>query len=99
MSLDVKQQERRQKRQRVSLACDICRKKKVKCDGTKPTCKNCTENYLSCTYTQPERKPKVRKEYVFCISCGIMSLYLQRGSGGLCMFKKKIANHRYFVGV
>lgn len=32
----------RSKRQRVSAACDECRKKKIKCDGFRPVCAPCT---------------------------------------------------------
>lgn len=49
------------KRQRVSLACDCCRKKKIKCDGKTPTCTSCLNNRLDCSYTQPERKLKPKK--------------------------------------
>lgn len=55
----------RPKRQRVSIACDCCRKKKIKCDGKKPSCTNCVNNTLECVYTKPERKPKPRKRYLF----------------------------------
>lgn len=52
------------KRQRVSLACDTCRKKKIKCNGKTPACTNCVNNKLECTYTQPERKIKPKKTLV-----------------------------------
>lgn len=49
------------KRQRVSLACDCCRRKKIRCNGVKPTCNNCTAHSLECTYTPPERTQKPKK--------------------------------------
>ena len=49
------------KRQRVSLACDVCRKKKIKCNGNKPICENCAASNRECKYTPPERKERVRK--------------------------------------
>lgn len=53
----------RQKRQRVSRACDSCRRKKIKCDGVRPTCTNCGNSKQPCVYTVPERKPKrIRKK-------------------------------------
>lgn len=46
---------------RVSRACEACRTKKVKCDGSRPTCINCSTNGLECIYTESRRKPKAKK--------------------------------------
>lgn len=54
-------QQPKPKRQRVSIACDLCRKKKIKCDGKTPSCSSCAANRLPCVYAQPERKQKQRK--------------------------------------
>ncbi|ORX90001.1 hypothetical protein K493DRAFT_288603, partial [Basidiobolus meristosporus CBS 931.73] len=45
------------KKSRTSRACDICRRKKVKCDGLKPSCSNCSTLGSKCTYLD---KPKKR---------------------------------------
>ncbi|ORX80291.1 hypothetical protein K493DRAFT_342582 [Basidiobolus meristosporus CBS 931.73] len=45
------------KKPRATRACDICRKKKVKCDSLKPSCTNCTMFGYACTYLD---KPKKR---------------------------------------
>ncbi|ORY02807.1 hypothetical protein K493DRAFT_254641 [Basidiobolus meristosporus CBS 931.73] len=45
------------KKSRTSRACDLCRRKKVKCDGLKPTCSNCSSLGHDCTYLD---KPKKR---------------------------------------
>lgn len=50
------------KRQRVSQACEGCRKKKIKCDGSKPTCTNCMNSGADCVYTQVPRKPRAPKK-------------------------------------
>lgn len=50
------------KRQRVSQACEGCRKKKIKCDGSKPTCTNCGNSGAECVYTQVPRKPRAPKK-------------------------------------
>ncbi|KAJ8327531.1 hypothetical protein QVD99_003577 [Batrachochytrium dendrobatidis] len=42
---------------RVTQACDLCSKKKSKCDGAKPLCSNCVSSDTPCTYT---RNPKRR---------------------------------------
>ncbi|OJJ76872.1 hypothetical protein ASPBRDRAFT_201951 [Aspergillus brasiliensis CBS 101740] len=42
------------KRQKVALACEPCRARKVKCDGKRPVCNVCQQKSLSseCSYTQ-----------------------------------------------
>ncbi|EGV63939.1 Gypsy retrotransposon integrase-like protein 1 [Yamadazyma tenuis] len=45
------------KRRRVTRACDICRQKKVKCDGKQP-CIHCTVYSYNCTYDQPNIRNK-----------------------------------------
>ncbi|OXN27043.1 hypothetical protein CDV57_04246 [Aspergillus fumigatus] len=41
--------ENRRKDPKVSRACDTCKKKKIRCDGTIP-CTNCTKRKVSCAY-------------------------------------------------
>lgn len=41
--------ENRRKDPKVSRACDTCKKKKIRCDGTIP-CKNCARRKVSCAY-------------------------------------------------
>ncbi|CAD6499345.1 BgTH12-03475, partial [Blumeria graminis f. sp. triticale] len=45
------------KRRRISRACDVCRKRKVKCDGKQP-CTHCMSNNLVCTYNRPSNRQK-----------------------------------------
>ena len=33
-------------------ACNNCRKRKVKCTGERPPCRNCVDHHMSCTYSQ-----------------------------------------------
>lgn len=42
------------KRQRLSLACNECRKRKVKCDSVTPKCKNCHFRGIACETTDPK---------------------------------------------
>lgn len=37
-------------------ACDMCRKKKIKCDGKLPKCSHCTNYKTECVFTQVEKK-------------------------------------------
>ncbi|ORZ07904.1 hypothetical protein BCR42DRAFT_289400, partial [Absidia repens] len=41
---------------KVTLACVICRKKKVKCDGNKPSCSRCEALGITCEFSDPPRK-------------------------------------------
>ncbi|KAI9497289.1 hypothetical protein BDB00DRAFT_805810 [Zychaea mexicana] len=56
------------KRQKVSLACQECRDRKIKCDGIRPVCGPCVKKKRpegSCVY-EPERGRRgVKSQYVF----------------------------------
>ncbi|KAF2718522.1 hypothetical protein K431DRAFT_287547 [Polychaeton citri CBS 116435] len=45
--------ERPAKRKKVSAACEVCRSRKVRCDGSRPACKPCRDrgNIAGCHYT------------------------------------------------
>ncbi|KAL5604127.1 hypothetical protein BROUX41_002116 [Berkeleyomyces rouxiae] len=44
------------KRRRIARACDMCRKKKIKCDGKLPYCSHCLNYKTDCVFTQVEKK-------------------------------------------
>ncbi|KAL1881882.1 hypothetical protein Daus18300_000936 [Diaporthe australafricana] len=44
------------KRRRIARACDMCRKKKIKCDGKLPACTHCINYKTECVFTQVEKK-------------------------------------------
>ncbi|KAJ2145038.1 hypothetical protein IW142_002816 [Coemansia sp. RSA 564] len=44
------------KKKRLTQACQHCRKKKIRCDGIRPSCKNCIKNKSPCTYVPSVRK-------------------------------------------
>lgn len=44
------------KRRRIAKACDMCRKKKIKCDGRAPSCSHCINYKTECHFTQLEKK-------------------------------------------
>ncbi|CAN6675065.1 activator of stress genes 1 [Trichomonascus vanleenenianus] len=46
------------KRKRVTRACDLCRKKKIRCDGQLP-CMHCSVYSFECTYDQPSSRRKL----------------------------------------
>ncbi|OAD77566.1 Zn(2)-C6 fungal-specific transcription factor [Phycomyces blakesleeanus NRRL 1555(-)] len=51
------------KRVRATQACVLCRKKKIKCDGTKPECLHCQAANMNCEYTESKKRGP-RKGYV-----------------------------------
>ena len=44
------------KRRRIARACDMCRKKKIKCDGKAPKCSHCENYKTECIFTPQEKK-------------------------------------------
>ena len=40
-------------RRRATIACEICRSRKSRCDGTKPKCRLCSELNADCVYREP----------------------------------------------
>ncbi|KAL2834128.1 hypothetical protein BJY01DRAFT_259634 [Aspergillus pseudoustus] len=50
-------------RKRLTLACDACRSRRVKCDGQRPYCAPCHTRGLDCFYQQvPAESPATRVE-------------------------------------
>lgn len=46
------------------IACIICRKRKLKCDGSKPSCSTCTRLGHNCAYDEVRRKSGPKRGYV-----------------------------------
>ena len=44
------------KGRRIARACDMCRKKKIKCDGKMPNCSHCENYKTECIFTPVEKK-------------------------------------------
>lgn len=44
------------KRRRIARACDMCPKKKIKCDGKMPKCSHCENYKTTCVFTHVEKK-------------------------------------------
>lgn len=48
---------------RTVQACDLCRQKKSRCCGTRPTCANCVRSGSSCVYAaQPRKRRRTKLE-------------------------------------
>jgi hypothetical protein len=50
-------------RQRVSHACEPCRRRKSKCDGGQPICSRCKDHQLVCVYADGKRE-KLRRSVI-----------------------------------
>jgi hypothetical protein len=48
----------------VSLACELCRERKVKCDGVQPSCGRCSAKSLDCVFSTKHTRAKVSTGYV-----------------------------------
>ena len=46
------------------LACVICRKRKLKCDGVRPSCSTCSRLGHACAYDEQRRKSGPKRGYV-----------------------------------
>ncbi|KAJ9048800.1 hypothetical protein DSO57_1031281 [Entomophthora muscae] len=46
----------RNSRHKLTQACDLCRSKRIKCDGKYPRCTPCNSKEASCTYNQTNRR-------------------------------------------
>ncbi len=46
------------------IACILCRKRKLKCDGTKPSCSTCSRLKHRCEYSEERKKSGPKRGYV-----------------------------------
>lgn len=46
------------------IACVICRKRKLKCDGNRPKCATCARLKHNCSYDEVRRKSGPKRGYV-----------------------------------
>jgi hypothetical protein len=46
------------------IACVLCRKRKLRCDGTRPTCGTCNRLSHDCTYDEVRKKSGPKRGYV-----------------------------------
>ncbi|KAL1961317.1 hypothetical protein VTO42DRAFT_45 [Malbranchea cinnamomea] len=51
-------------RKRLPLACIVCRRKKIRCSGEKPSCKHCFRSRIPCVYKVTTRKAAPRTDYM-----------------------------------
>lgn len=75
------------KRVKVTLACIVCRKKKVKCDGIQPTCSRCNSMGFSCEYSDPPKKRGPPKGQVEIIESRAHRIESLRAGGSVAPMK------------
>ncbi|KAH8911231.1 hypothetical protein BR93DRAFT_989904 [Coniochaeta sp. PMI_546] len=52
------------KRHRVAVACDECRRRKIRCDGVQPLCSFCRQQDLCCAYHKGPQRVQVTQDYL-----------------------------------
>lgn len=62
------------------IACVICRKRKLKCDGTKPSCSTCTRLNHNCAYDEVRRKSGPKRGYVKALEERLSEYYFSQTS-------------------
>ncbi|KAJ2009263.1 hypothetical protein GGI04_000601 [Coemansia thaxteri] len=70
------QQQQQQKKKRLTQACQHCRKKKIRCDGIRPSCNNCSKSKSPCTYL-----PSVRKRGRNSLRVAMLPTYASSAGG------------------
>ena len=60
------------------IACIICRKRKLKCDGARPSCATCSRLSHNCAYDEVRRKSGPKRGYVKELEAKLSSLLRQR---------------------
>ncbi|KIJ17840.1 hypothetical protein PAXINDRAFT_41225, partial [Paxillus involutus ATCC 200175] len=46
----IAEEKRTKVSRKIYVACDFCRGRKLRCDGSKPCCSNCATRSLACRY-------------------------------------------------
>ncbi|RAH47699.1 uncharacterized protein BO95DRAFT_512878 [Aspergillus brunneoviolaceus CBS 621.78] len=67
----------RASRRKIALACDVCREKKTRCDGVKPTCGPCLRRphgARGCVYTMDNARTASQDEYMRALHLRIQEL-------------------------
>ncbi|OQO12224.1 hypothetical protein B0A48_02865 [Cryoendolithus antarcticus] len=63
------------------IACVLCRKRKLKCDGGKPSCATCTRLQHDCNYDEVRRKSGPKRGYVKTLEARLARLEAEVSEG------------------
>ncbi|KIW05084.1 uncharacterized protein PV09_04232 [Verruconis gallopava] len=69
-----KDQQHPTKRRKINLACEQCRTRKARCDGTKPECGNCKRRKEQCAYKVTKAQHDTTQDYVDSLLAKIAAL-------------------------
>jgi hypothetical protein len=56
------------------IACVLCRKRKLRCDGARPTCGTCKRLKHDCAYDEVRRKSGPKRGYVKALEARLRTL-------------------------
>jgi hypothetical protein len=56
------------------IACVVCRKRKLRCDGDKPSCGKCTRLGHRCAYSEVRKKSGPKRGYVKALEARLGTL-------------------------
>lgn len=73
-STDAGQKPVQLQRRRVWRACENCRRKKIKCDGTEPVCSQCSSGNAQCTWLQTKDRAALSRHYVQELEARLMHM-------------------------
>lgn len=59
------------------IACVLCRKRKLRCDGNKPSCGTCTRLQHDCSYDEVRRKSGPKRGYVKALEARLAQVETQ----------------------
>lgn len=65
------------------LACMICRKRKLRCDGNRPRCSTCKRLGHDCAYDEVRRKSGPKRGYVKALEERLSALHLHHLTAAL----------------
>lgn len=57
------------------IACILCRKRKLRCDGARPTCGTCKRLSHDCAYDEVRKKSGPKRGYVKLLEARLRAIY------------------------
>jgi len=63
------------------IACVLCRKRKLRCDGVRPTCGTCKRLTHECSYDEVRKKSGPKRGYVKQLEARLRKTYQEQWGG------------------
>ncbi|KAJ2551659.1 hypothetical protein EV175_003610, partial [Coemansia sp. RSA 1933] len=64
-SADSGSSKHQSQKRRLNQACLLCRRKKIRCDSTHPSCSNCKRRGIQCIYPEVRKRGRPPRTYTF----------------------------------